>query len=161
MKLMFSCTKCSSEDLAKRANTIIACDHGRTNRWTLAVNMKFAFVEKLLAGWLHKRLTSGDRQQNSVMKAAPPSEAPADPQLDRLIDVVRGSASRGDRALDCHHGAQTQVNAALYELDRLREELAGVIGTGTISAAEPAVEAAEARGGGSPSSAKRRAGLAA
>lgn len=38
-----------------------------------------------------------------------------------------GTANHGQRAFDCHRSAETHINAALYELDRLRDEVAAVL----------------------------------
>ena len=54
------------------------------------------------------------------------------PELDRqwlrLVAILARTGERGNRALECHARAAVLLDAASYELDRLAEELAGVLG---------------------------------
>ncbi len=51
--------------------------------------------------------------------------------LERMSGDFNASVARGERAGRCHAGAVQRIDAALYELDQLREELAGVLRSGT------------------------------
>ena len=49
------------------------------------------------------------------------------PQIGRLSDVVDNAARHSARAQECHEGASVRVDAALYELEQLKNELSTVI----------------------------------
>ena len=51
--------------------------------------------------------------------------------FERLSGDFHASVARGERAGRCHAGAVQRIDVALYELDQLREELAGVLRSGT------------------------------
>ena len=48
-------------------------------------------------------------------------------QMERLAAVVRATAGRGERAARCHAGAAQRIDAAIYELEQLRAEIASVL----------------------------------
>ena len=93
-----------------------------------------------LAGWLRQMMGGSGR----AVAAERAKTAVPDTQLAVLSGIVHADADRGDRAWECHQHAEVHVNAALYELDRLREELAGVLGSkaGAVQSAQAASPAA-------------------
>lgn len=59
----------------------------------------------------------------SPAAALPPPAHPVSPA------PTPADIDHGARALVCHRTAETHINAALYELDRLRDEVAAVLST--------------------------------
>lgn len=87
---------------------------------------------------------------SAAQQLAPPPATPVGPAP---------GTDHGERALICHRTAETHINAALYELDRLRDEVAAVLSTNRDQAAtEPGV-----RGSGPVATAapRRKPGIAA
>ena len=71
----------------------------------------------------------GRAQARSIVREAAIA-APADAarlQMDRLATLVHASARRSERAHRCHAGAAQRIDAAIYELEQLRAEIASVL----------------------------------
>ena len=67
-------------------------------------------------------LPSAGKSRGSI----PPTPLP-EPPRPQPAPSVRPGSDHGQRAIDCHRTAETHINAALYELDRLRDEVAAVL----------------------------------
>lgn len=50
--------------------------------------------------------------------------------MERLAAVIRATASRSERAARYHAGAAQRIDAAIYELEQLRAEIATVLQAG-------------------------------
>jgi hypothetical protein len=48
-------------------------------------------------------------------------------QMERLAALIHASARRGERAARCHASAARRIDAAIYELEQLRAEIATVV----------------------------------
>lgn len=48
-------------------------------------------------------------------------------QMQRLLELIHSSARRSERAVRCHARAAQRIDAAIYELEQLRAEIATVI----------------------------------
>lgn len=63
----------------------------------------------------------------SFSSRAPTPRTPEQPLMKELAGVVHGAVGHGERAQRYHDGAARRIDAALYELDQLRMELAAVL----------------------------------
>lgn len=72
----------------------------------------------------------------------------AGPKVGRLSDVVASAARHSARAQACHDDAGVRVDAALYELEQLRQELKAVVDPRLLARSSGTSEAAASQGSG-------------
>lgn len=94
-------------------------------------------------GLLRQRSASGPQTTHARLDSSKLAPRTNDPivgerdrvQFERLAGVIQAAAGRGANAGRCHARAAQRIDAALYELDRLREELCGVIAASALAPA--------------------------
>ncbi|MEQ1715340.1 MAG: hypothetical protein ABL907_05055 [Hyphomicrobium sp.] len=89
----------------------------------------FGTVLSRVAAMLGASAKGHEKPQAEAAQALDPSgpEAREDAQLTRLSGVIERASLHGERAQRCHDGAGLRIDAALYELEQLREELRAVV----------------------------------
>jgi hypothetical protein len=112
----------------------------------------FARVLRAAAWVMRRGGASGSGEAGPGRKSDNPQVVAAGPEVlphvGRLSDVVARAARNSLRAQKCHDSASVRVDAALYELEKLREELKAVVDPARLAPTAGSSAIAAAGGGG-------------